>query len=742
MTTNPRIPQLLGDLGSSSLENRLGAAMELNCMVVESRRSGDKDDLKAAWRGLLRALKDPEGRIGRIAGLALDERSLGASAIRPLLAALEEGSADGRQWAARLLGCFRSKSDMFMPALRKALKDSSPEVRYEVRLALDQLDGRWSPSPGSKVQDGFHEDVISALAMSPKGDTLASGSYDGSVILWSFHTAKFIKRFRRRGDAENTVSDVAFSRSGGQLAIVDMQGVSVLDLKSGRTLATLDDYSSLIVYDSQRLETGRSGVRRIQFLNGRGQPVKTLRSKDPINELVSPPGSALLAVRQEDWAIMDGNSGRILWRLPKQVATCLLLGHGEVVAGIESGADRLRVWNALTGEEWEGIALPNLDFFGHSTFAISPNGKTLAAGGALIDVKSKKVRGNLPSPLWIRAIVFTQDSRTVATAGDDHLITVRNARTGKVKRILGRRKNAVETLATIPKGELVASGYEDGSVRLWQHETGRLVQTIKGGDPKVAAMAFSPDGERLAWAQGENGCQVWDVLGKRPSLELRPWDGAVRSLAWSPNGNSIALGGWETHDGEKAAKGVISDLRSGSTLTLPLVQSKDLSDLVFGLSGSVLAGISQGKLVAWKTQPSLAEVAVPRLPDWVCSLAFSPDGALLACGMIGFEVIILETSAWQIVRTIRTRRDTIGSIAFSPDGKSIVLAESYDNAFEIRDVATGALTGILRGHRAAGRAVVFPEPEGRIITAACDGTVRTWDGVTHRPLRTLPIPRS
>lgn len=697
--------------------------------------------MKAATRGLLQALKDQDGRIGRIAGLALDDRSPGAGAARSLVAALAKGSVDGRQWAARLLGCYRSKSAAVVPALRRALDDTSKEVRCEVRIALDELDGRWSPSPSAHAQDVFHEDVISALAMSPKGDTVASGSYDGSVILWDFHTGKVIKRFKRRGERENTVSDVAFSRSGSQLAVADLHGVSVLDLKSGRTLAALDDYSSLIVYDSQRIETGRSGVRRIQFFNGRGQPVKTLRSKDPVHELVSPPGSARLAVRQEDWAIMDGNSGRILWKLPKQVATCLLLGHGEVVLGVESGAEELRVWNAVTGEEWKAIPIPKTDFFGRSTVAISPDGRTLAVGGTLIDVKSQKVRWNHPSPFSVRSTIFTRDSRMSASAGDDHLISITDVKTGKLKKALGRRKNSVETLASTPNSELVAAGYEDGSVRLWQYETGRLVNTIKGGDPKVAAMAFSPDGRGLALARGDRGCQVWDVPGQRPSTAIQPWNGSVQSLAWSPDGDSLALGGWELQHGEKAARGVIKDIGSGTTLTLPLVPSRDLSDLVYGPSGDVLAGISSGKLVAWKTQPSPTEVPVPRLPDWVCALAFSPDEALLVCGMIGFEVILLETCAWKIVRTIRTRRDSISSIAFSPDGKSITLGESYDNDFEVRDVETGALTGILRGHKASARAVVFPEPGRRIITGACDGIVRTWDGLNHRPLRTLAIPR-
>src|SRR5262249_1662283 len=117
----------------------------------------------------------------------------------------------------------------------------------------------------------------------------------------------------------------------------------------------------------------------------------------------------------------------------------------------------------------------------------------------------------------------------------------------------------VKAIALSPDGTCIASGSDDGSLRLWEVATGRLLSEVSISDP-VNSVAFSPDGRRIATASGDrSGLQrlhapavrVWDtnsgklVLAARPLRDRNPI-GLLRSfesgfdVVFSRDGDRIA----------------------------------------------------------------------------------------------------------------------------------------------------------------------------------------------------------
>jgi WD40 repeat protein len=114
-----------------------------------------------------------------------------------------------------------------------------------------------------------------------------------------------------------------------------------------------------------------------------------------------------------------------------------------------------------------------------------------------------------------------------------------------------------------PIGDLIASGSDDSSVRLWRASNGALVRTLTGGTNHVYTVAFSPDGKWLASGGREKGAigTFWNqILGKHrgartPTVRLwRVADGALQqalaghsgsawSVAFSPDGKWLASSG-------------------------------------------------------------------------------------------------------------------------------------------------------------------------------------------------------
>jgi WD40 repeat protein len=69
-------------------------------------------------------------------------------------------------------------------------------------------------------------------------------------------------------------------------------------------------------------------------------------------------------------------------------------------------------------------------------------------------------------------------------------------------------------IAFSPDGKLLASGGDDGTVRLWDVGTGKEVRKYAGHEDAVRAIAFSADGTRLASASADTTVLIWEVAGK------------------------------------------------------------------------------------------------------------------------------------------------------------------------------------------------------------------------------------
>lgn len=124
----------------------------------------------------------------------------------------------------------------------------------------------------------------------------------------------------------------------------------------------------------------------------------------------------------------------------------------------------------------------------------------------------------------------------------------------------------------------------------------------------------------------------------------------------------------------------------------------------------------------------------------VRALAFSPDGKLLAAAG-GNPAQFGEVKIWSVgerkeLRSIRGHRDNIFAVAFSPDGK-LLATSSYDRLIKLWDVTTGAEVKTLKDHTDAVFGLAFSPDGTRLASASADRTVKIWDVSTGQRLYTL-----
>ncbi len=563
--------------------------------------------------------------------------------------------------------------------------------------ALDLLTGHTAP--------------VLSMALSHDGETLATGSEDGTIQLWNTNTSELRTTYIGH---KGSVVKVVFSPSGKMLAsCTERRQVNIWDTQNAKIIHTIlsdaEPISEVTFFPDEEmvLTLGKNDSYQfiIEYWNAQtGDHIKDDLIEENFTAIAISPDCKTLAC--------SGDSPLQFWDIEN---TKRLSIDTETEGDYDYLAFSTDGESLVAAERWEYLSLWSVSpmqlmkNFTHdeafNSIAYSPDGKTVASGTKngsvkIWDVSTGKriqtISGHNSEKIYTAA--FQPDS-AIITIGTKSEIQLWNVQTGDLVKTVPEPRYNVYSVKYSDDNQLIATGGESKKARLWDAQTGRFLGSFVGHENYIYSVDISPDSRILATAGGYNR--------RRPEVKER-----------FNRDNSVCL--WEIRLGEIY---LIGERLANFTEHTDWVNTVEFSP-----DGQTLASCSQDKTIQlWDVNTRTHLRTLTGHEDGVSDIVYSPDGKTLASGSLDETIRLWNPNTGDVLLTLVEGVGPVTAMAYSPDGSLLASSTKNNNAIHLWDAKGGGQLHTFIGHTNLINEVAFSTDGKTLVSVSSDCTVLIWN---------------
>jgi WD40 repeat protein len=238
----------------------------------------------------------------------------------------------------------------------------------------------------------------------------------------------------------------------------------------------------------------------------------------------------------------------------------------------------------------------------------------------------------------------------------------------------------------------------------------------------------------LASADIDGTVRLWDTSNGTPLPQIPKLMPSVFGIAFSPIGNIIGVAGGDRSHHETAGEVVLWDVRSSKVVTRWKAGKGPVYSITFSPDGSLVAAgmLDDSEVFLWNVQTGEERKIMADVGSNV-RVAFGLEGMVVAAGRGGGSVIFFDSKLGGERFRLTGYPWSIMDFAFSPDGSTLAVAyrsKSKGDAlglFEIWDVETRRLLITVSAHDGNQiLCIAFSTDGSQLATAGGDGKIMFW----------------
>lgn len=464
---------------------------------------------------------------------------------------------------------------------------------------LVNSDGKNVSSFGTEFNS--HENEITSLSFSLKGQYLAAASTDGTI--WVTRLGDIKPPTQTRGfrittwntetisqfpTYQNEITKICLSHNGDYLATVFNKIICVWDIYGNKLAQFLLSKNTIVnidfSHDDQYLAI--SFNRSIYLLN-----LSDIFQKEIIGF-----GNKLAQIevdRDKIISVSANTNGEYFTTALNDGTVCYWDWQGNEISRFQ--------------QEWETTKV-----------YLSPNGNLLATynknqrGVCVWDVKNSTLLQRLPfSHRQETLISFSLDEQLLVTASSNGMADLWNLQGHKITKFQGHQEKILSVCFS-PDQKFIATASADTTACLWNLQ-GNLISTFAAHQDSVNSVSFSPCGQLLATSSEDKTVCLWNIEGNKIAQFQGHWD-HVNKVSFSPDGQLLAIA--SDHDIIR-----LWDLK-GNEIALVQGSGSCTINIVFSPDGKLLVSLSNdGTAHLWQveTLDQLLHRGCEKLQDYFAS---------------------------------------------------------------------------------------------------------------------------